>query len=166
MQFITLKNISLSIDLVNKNLNQLLDELNAYLDHNNKIKILADLVDEIEELIQHFFKAIFTQYYQYAMGMLEKFYFIWIDTQSLKYAFSQIETTVCMLLVSLAIHSLSVQLAWMTQYSYQTAYGLTLLSVCVGIKVMMPFLLVNNGLFKIDEKKRAYYQLKRGFFKR
>lgn len=159
-------NISLSIELVNKNLNQLLDELNLYLYEKNQIKMLLELVDEIEDLIQHFFKAIFMQYYQYAMVILEKFYFLWIDTQTLKYAFSQVETYVVMLLVSLAIHSLSTQLAWMAQYSYETAYGLTLLTICVGIKVMMPFLLINNGLFKIDEKKRAYYQLKGRFFKR
>ncbi len=166
MQSISRTKISLSIDLVTKNFNQLLDELNVYLHEQNTVKILTELMDEIAELVQHFFNAIFTQYFNYAMVILEKFYFIWIDTQSLKSGFSQIETYIAMLLVSLAIHGLSVQLVWMTQYSYATTYGLTLLTVCVGIQVMMPFLLVNNGLFKIDEKKRAYYRMKYGFSKR
>lgn len=133
-------------------------------DTADKLQIIWEFYWDIYHLIYEFVPAVATLKFEYIVDTIEKFYYIWINSNTLaNTAGSQMEQYTGTILSSLLTVSLSIQLMWATHYSLQTSFALTSLTIAMGVNVTRPEYvsvgILSNGFFKFRViNTRAFFK--------
>lgn len=116
-------------------------------------EVSDDFYEDFCECISEFYAAINKNNLSYATKTVEQFYTRWLVSSHYPDKLnSTLEHAITSAITALIMFHLAVQLAYVTHYSLAISYGLTLLSITVGVKITTPEWssvgTLSGGLFK------------------
>lgn len=114
---------------------------------------------DIYEMFCEYVPAIANHKYEDAVEIIQHLYHVWIDSNKLSQCLSSKDlSSFASMFVALMTFTLAAELSWITHYSLQTAFGLTALTISVGIRITTPSYisvgLLANGFFKYRVVRR------------
>lgn len=121
---------------------------------NSTVTILLALYYDTFELTSEHIPAIETTQCAYFIEMIEKIYHIYISSAICLDSKAEEEAHKMMTSINTCI--LAAELMWLSYFAMQNTYGLTSLSISLGVAVTKPeyINIPNNGLFKYQINKK------------
>jgi hypothetical protein len=127
--------------------------LQTIIKHHASKEVSDDFYEEYCECISEFYAALKKNNPTYVTKIVEQFYTKWLDSSKFPEQVNKtLEQAMTAAFTTLIMFHLAAQLAYITHYSLAISYGLTLLSITVGIKITTPEWssvgTLSGGLFK------------------
>lgn len=127
--------------------------LQTIIKHHASNEVADDFYDDYCECISEFYASLKKNNFTYTTKIVEQFYTKWLDSSNFPEQLNKtLEQAITSAITTFIMFHLAVQLAYITHYSLTISYGLTLLSIKVGIKITTPEWssvgTLSGGLFK------------------
>lgn len=132
-----------------------------YLQHKNE-ELIQQFYYAIDELFYEFIPAIANRKYDDAIELVNHCYLVWNQTNIMQDLIGKKDfSSIANLFSQLIVFALAAELAWLTHYSLQTASGLTVLTISMGIRITTPSYesvgVFSNGFFNYRVVRRQGY---------
>lgn len=143
--------------------NKLTHELKLLIDASKQEQYFNEFYSDLYDFIYDFYMACENKKLIYIEQIIEQFYTKWLYSNIFPNKISSgIDYAITAALTPLIMLHLAVQLAYVSHYSVNVTYGLTILYVTVGIKITTPQWIsvgtLNSGVFCCKIIKSRQFQ--------
>lgn len=150
---LTKKSTILVPSILQSQVDTLSRHLQTMIKHHASKEVSDDFYEEYCECMSEFYATLKKNNLIYVTKIVEQFYTKWLDSSQFPAQLNKtLEQAMTAAFTTLTMFHLAVQLAYITHYSLAISYGLTLLSITVGIKITTPEWssvgTLSGGLFK------------------